>query len=447
MVRTRLVAGLLLAGGGLLLAAPGGSADEPSAPGRRSTILVAEVSGVIDPVTEDLLVRSLDEAEREPVALFLVTVDSPGSLDIDVTHLLARFTEARVPVAVWVEAGGGAEGAATLLLQTADVAAVATDATVGPVVPVALDDPGGRFDQRAADDLRRLAGRHDRGGDLGLLLDRKVGADAAVNAGLVDVQAPTLRDLIAALDGREVTVAGEARTLDLGEVIGGGEKRVLPIRFRGLGLGEQLQHALTSPFVALLLLVSGLCLIAFEFFAVGIGIAATVGAGLVAAAFVGFGHLPVDPVGLGLVVGGVVAVSIDVQAGAPRFWATAGAVMLTAGAFGLYDGAGRLDPPWWQVTLVVAGALLFLLPGLAAVTRARFSSPTIGRDSMIGEEGTATETFDPEGIVTVRGAPWRARATRVADITAGDRVRVTAVRGLVLEVEPVSPDESARGGG
>ena len=92
---------------------------------------------------------------------------------------------------------------------------------------------------------------------------------------------------------------------------------------------------------------------------------------------------------------------------------------------------------------MVAAALVFLLPGLAAVIRARFSTPTIGREWMVGEEGVAQVAFDPEGVVTVRGAPWRARATRAADVAAGDVVRVASVMGLMLEVEPVEAPADA----
>jgi membrane-bound ClpP family serine protease len=39
-------------------------------------------------------------------------------------------------------------------------------------------------------------------------------------------------------------------------------------------------------------------------------------------------------------------------------------------------------------------------------------------------------------VVTVRGAPWRARTGRGRPVPAGGSVRVVAVDRLVLEVEP-----------
>ena len=80
--------------------------------------------------------------------------------------------------------------------------------------------------------------------------------------------------------------------------------------------------------------------------------------------------------------------------------------------------------------------VLFMLGVMTAMVRARFSTPTIGREWMIGEEGEARTAIAPDGTVLVRGAPWRARTNRATPIGAGDPVRVVAVEGLVLEVEP-----------
>jgi membrane-bound serine protease (ClpP class) len=73
---------------------------------------------------------------------------------------------------------------------------------------------------------------------------------------------------------------------------------------------------------------------------------------------------------------------------------------------------------------------------MPAMVRARFSTPTIGRQSMIGEMGTALAAIEPEGTVEVRGAPWRARTNRATPIASGANVRVVAIDGLLLEVEP-----------
>jgi len=69
--------------------------------------------------------------------------------------------------------------------------------------------------------------------------------------------------------------------------------------------------------------------------------------------------------------------------------------------------------------------------------RTRFATPTIGREWMIGREGTAIDAIDPEGLVNVGSATWRARANRATPIAAGDPIRVAAIDGVTLDVEPL----------
>ena len=65
-----------------------------------------------------------------------------------------------------------------------------------------------------------------------------------------------------------------------------------------------------------------------------------------------------------------------------------------------------------------------------------FATPTIGREHLVGRRGVAATAFDPEGVVDLDGARWRARTTRAADLAPGDEVEVLEVKGIVLEVGP-----------
>src|SRR5207302_3790201 len=105
-----------------------------------------------------------------------------------------------------------------------------------------------------------------------------------------------------------------------------------------------------------------------------------------------------------------------------------------AGSIGFYGGGHHVG--WVPIVLVIVGVVLFMVAGMPAMVRARFSTPTIGRESMIGEMGTAAADVDPDGTVRVRGALWRARTNRATPIRAGEAVRVVSIDGLLLEVEP-----------
>ena len=236
------------------------------------------------------------------------------------------------------------------------------------------------------------------------------------------------------LDGKTVTAAGHF--LSTGKVIGPAGPPAptsQDVVFNRLGLGDSLLHPRsvrrsrtswswpTSPdrvpgstaSISLAGLVNLLCVISVR----------------------GFSHLPVHWWALALLFLSMFGFA-DVQAGGLGVWTGIGTVSLVTGSWFLYGGAAQLRPAWWVFLVVIVGAMLFMLGGMTAMIRSRFSTPTVGREGMIGEDGTAEVAVDPDGVVMIRGARWRARTNRATPIQVGEPVKVVAVEGLVLEVEP-----------
>jgi membrane-bound serine protease (ClpP class) len=410
------VFGTLLAAGSSLLAAgrPARAAEPPprQLPAAASRAVdVIEVSGRIDPIEVDFVTRSLRQAERDGDEVLVIQLNSPGALvDRATLDILAfRLGHASVPVAVWVgPSGSRAFGGATRLLRGAAVAGMAPGSHVGKAAGGSTTDP--------------------------LSIRESLGADAARARGAVAVVAPTLGDFIVGLDGQQVgdRVLSTARVVPQGNLLR--RQASGDVRFAKLGLTERLLHAAASPQVAYLLLVVGLLLVVFEFFTVGVGLAGVVGAVALVLGAYGLAVLPTSTLGLALVGAGVGGLAVDVQAGAPRAWTAIGTVALIMGSWRLFPGGLALS--WITIVLVVGGSVLLMVAGMASMLRARFSTPTVGRESMIGRMGEATTGIDPEGMVRLEGALWRARTNRATPIAVGDGVRVVAIDGLLLEVEP-----------
>ncbi len=377
-----------------LSAPPPASAAAQDAPS--AVIDVVEVKGRIDPIVSDFLRRAIASAAAAKSEVLVIQLDSPGVLlsRYDFAALAARIAASTVPVAVWVgPTGAKASGATAALLASAGVAGMAPGTRVAGLKP----------------------------------------ADALA-AGLVTTTDPTLGEFVVGLDGRDVG----GRVLHTAKVVPEGEtlrrQQAGEVRFAKLGLTERLLHLTVTPPVAYLLLMIGLLLIVFEFFTAGVGLAGITGAVSLILSAYGLAVLPTSPVGLFLIVLGVLGYSIDVQAGAPRAWTGIGVVSGLIGSWFLFPGDLRV--PLLVIALVSGGTALFMLSGMTAMLRARFSTPTIGRESMIGQMGEATTGIDPEGMVDLRGGKWRARTNRATPIPAGERVRVVAIDGLLLEVEP-----------
>jgi membrane-bound serine protease (ClpP class) len=92
---------------------------------------------------------------------------------------------------------------------------------------------------------------------------------------------------------------------------------------------------------------------------------------------------------------------------------------------------------WLALAAGLIGMGVSMFSGMPAMVRTRFATPTVGREWMVGEEGEAVTAVDPEGTVRIKGALWRALTNRATPIPVGDPVRVAAIDGLVLEVEPL----------
>jgi membrane-bound serine protease (ClpP class) len=235
------------------------------------------------------------------------------------------------------------------------------------------------------------------------------------------------------------TAAGKVRLATATVVGKGRDRRRQPnqdVIFDSLGLGAQVRHALLGPSTAYFLFVAGLALIVFEFFAASVGFAAAVGAVAVIGASYGFAGLPIRGWAVALLLLAAFGFAVDGQAGGLGPWTWIATVALVAGSFFLYGGAAELHLAWWLVVLVCLGVWVFYVFAIPGFIRARFSTPTLGREGMIGELGTADVPVDPDGVVTVRDARWRARTNRATPIASGATVRVVAVEGVVLEVEP-----------
>jgi membrane-bound serine protease (ClpP class) len=417
-------------------------ADAATPPVGKRGIEVVQVEGYLDPPNQSLILDSIKAANEQRLTLLVLQLTSTGAVDTNIEDVVHAIQRSRVPVAVWVgPSGADAKGAATILLQAAHLAYISPGSGAGPGQPVRLDDPGATTRAGVADRLATLARRNGRDPDGARKLAAvRLGSAAARGVGATNGVRPTIGELIVQLDGEKVNTAAGEVTLSTAKVIGAGrDRRRQPnqeVVFTRLDLGASLLHRLISPSIAYFLIVAGLALIVFEFYTASIGLAGLVGALCLVGAFVGFSHLPVHWWALALLFVSLFGFAIDVQAGGLGVWTIIATVCLVTGSWFLYGGAAQLRPPWWVFLVVIGGTLLFMLGGMTAMVRSRFSTPTVGREGMVGEDGVAEVAVDPDGVVLIRGARWRARTNRATPIAAGDPVKVVSVEGLVLEVEP-----------
>lgn len=416
----------------------GGRADaqapEPDAVEPAGVVDVLQVDGLFDHVVVDAIGGAIDKAEREDSLALILQVNSRGAVvaDDEMVDLLDRIAAAEVPVAVWVgPTGARLYGAPAQILAVADVSGMAPGARVGNV-GAALSDA-----YPLGDGLRAL-----RNETAGLTEARRL---AVFQQRIPDEGVAAIRNMIDALDGYEYVAADGTtvvldttteETTDSGTV----QRTTVAVpRFAKLGLAQQLLHTVASPEVAYLMFLVGLALLIFEFFTAGVGVVGVVGAACVVLACYGLAELPARWWAVGLLVAAMLAFAVDVQVGIPRFWTGVGIALTVVGSLWLFapvDGTS-LRPSWLSLIAGIGGTMLAFITGMPSMTRTRFSTPTVGREWMIGSEGVASSAIDPDGLARIGDAEWRARTNRATAIAAGEPLRVAAIDGVVLEVEPL----------
>lgn len=392
---------------------------------------VLQVTGLFDGVVIDAIDAAIDRTVTNGSQALILQINTGGAVadEADVRRLIERVATAPVPIGIWVGPSGSARmyGLPAQLMAVADVTAMVSGSRMGYTGRM-IEVNGEQLGFGAADD--RL-----RNGSLSFQEARTLGA---LKLDTTDLGVPTIRSMVLALDGVEADgVVLDTATETVNDE-GQAQQNLTTVRFSKLTLGNQLFHTVASPPVAYLLFVIGMALLVFELFTAGVGVAGVVGAVCTFLGCFGLAELPARGWAVALLVLAMVAFAIDVQVGVPRLWTGVGIALTAVGSLWLYEPLPGTSLRLGWITLVtgVAGCALAFIVGMPSMVRTRFATPTIGREWMIGSIGAAVGDIDPDGVVLLDGGRWRARTNRATPVANGDRVRVVAIDGVTLEVEP-----------
>jgi membrane-bound serine protease (ClpP class) len=400
------------------------------------------LSDTIQPVTAGELDRALKEANRDGAQALLVELNTPGGL-LDSTRTMAgAILSSRVPVIVYVSPAGARAGSAGFfLLESADVAAMAPGTNAGAAHPVLEfgGQPDDTMKQKIENDteafLRSYVTKRNRNAEAAeaaVHSSHSYTAEEALTQHLIDITASNETQLLASLDGREITrLDGSKQTLH----VGGAQIRVLKTSLR-----DELLGWLMDPNIALLLLVGGALLIYLEFNTPGTVVPGALGTLMVMLAIFALNLLPIRFTSVLLLLAALVLLLMEAKFGGHGVLAVAGIICLAFGTLTLVAApVPEMGVNPWVAFAVSAGfgGITVLLVRLA--TRARRMKIRLGADAMINSTATAMEPLTPEGHVLVEGEIWRAVAQAPADqmpVPAGARLRVVGHEQYLLQVVP-----------
>ena len=446
-IRRLILIGSLLA---LLLA--------PAAQAQTNAVMTLELDGFIDPNAARYVDRAINEADDAGAALLVIQLNTPGGLAQSAREMVSVILESPVPVAVFVTPRGAqAASAGMFVLAAAGVAAMSPGTNVGAASPIDAtgQDVPETLASKVLQDTQAFArsiadarGRDPAPLEAAITEARSYSASEALDLGIADVLADDLPDLLRQINGTSVpTAVGEVQ-LNVADA---------PIQPVDRTLLEHFLSVVASPNLAFILLTVGGIALLIELANPGLVVPGVTGAIALGLGFVGLGQLPVNWLGVALVLIALGLLFLEFQEPGAGVYGAGAGVTFIVGAILLAGGALRpveLDFPGAETftvsvwVLVAIGAILATLTA-TLIVMANTGKPVpyrsqFDRVGMVGNRARVTRRLGPDGEVQMLGEFWPARLATDDDpdaaVEEGYAVEVTAVDGTTLMVKPASDD-------
>ena len=399
-------------------------------------VLRVEVDDMIHPVSVEYIGRAIDQAAAQKADAVLIELRTPGGLDTSMRSIIEKIIKSPVPVIIWVgPSGSRAASAGFFILESADVAAMAPGTNTGAAHPVLigqkLDDVMKmKLQNDAASFIRSIAqrrGRNVKAAESGVRDAASFSEDEALANKLIDVVAANVPSLLKWADGKTIKrFDGTTTVLHVTNK---------PIINYEMTLKQRVMSRLMDPNIIFILLAVGALALYAEFNHPGAILPGVVGAIAVVLAVIALNLLPTRYASFALILVAFILFALEAKYVSYGVLGIGGVLCMVLGAMMLVDG----PIPEMRVHFLTAisvsvtiGAIAIFL--MTLVVRAYKNRVATGSEGMIGEIGVARTSVATDGKVFVHGELWNATAR--TSIAEGARVRVRAIEGLRVVVEP-----------
>ncbi len=420
-------------------------------PALAGQVHLIELDGAVGPGTASYIVSGIEEAEEAGASAVVIVIDTPGGMLEATRDIVKAELGAEIPVVAYVSPAGARAGSAGVFItMAAHVAAMAPGTTIGAAHPVAAfggdetTDPDETImGEKVMNDTlawaRAIAEQRDRPMDWSeesVRESKAVTSTEALEAGIIDIVAEDIDDLLAQLHGMEITTPSGTVILDTTETSFDAQE---------MEIQERLLHFLGDPNIIYVLIGLGLLALYVEFHNPGLVVPGVLGVTFLVAAGVGLSIVPFNIGGLFLVLLGFILFALELWI--PAYGAlTAGGVLAVVGGgillFNVDDPLFDLRvSPVTLISVAVFAAAISLAVGYLIV-RAQRGRAAIGNEGLPGTEGVVTTGGEGRGWVLVDGAIWK--ADWEGSLAKDTKVRVRGVESLRLRVEALeSPPEQS----
>jgi len=403
------------------------------------TVDIVRLNGVVAPATARYIIRGIREAERSGAVLLLIEMDTPGGLLKSMEDITKAMLNTDLPTVVYVyPSGSRAASAGVFIAYAASVAAMAPTTHLGAAHPVGVGGGGGKEEDKtlmtkvendAVAAIRGYARRRGRNPDWAEKAVRQsvsITEEEALSLHVIDLVAASPRELLDAIDGREVATATGKRRLHTRGA------RLVDIP---MDLTERFLGLLSDPNIGFILMTVAIYGIIFELSNPGSVFPGVIGGLALILALASFAVLEVNVAGLLLVGFSLILFIADIKVPSHGVLTAGGIISFVLGSLLLTER----QAPFLRISLTLILTMAALTAGFFAFAvgagiRAQKQKVQTGREGLVGAVGVARSDLSPEGTVLVQGELWSAESQDDV-IPLGSRVRVMRVDGLRLQVK------------
>jgi membrane-bound serine protease (ClpP class) len=398
---------------------------------------VITLDATINPATADFIHMSIKRASDDSAECLIIRLNTPGGLLKSTRVIVSDLLTAPIPVIVYVSpAGAQAASAGAFITLAAHIAAMAPGTNIGAAHPVGMQgaEKDSIANEKATNDaaafIRTISekrSRNVRWAEDAVRKSISITETEALRDTVIEYIAPSVQDLLQAIDGRTVAVEGGPRTLRTAGAV---------VEEFSMDWKHKLLDVISDPNIAYIFFLLGLYGLLFELYNPGSIFPGVVGAISIIIAFYSLHTLPVNYAGLALIVVGVILFLLEIKITSYGLLTIGGLVALSLGSIMLIDSESSLEfvsISWSVILPAVIFTALFFLFAIGMGIRAQRRKPTTGSEGLVGEEGHAFTALAPDGQVRVHGEIWSATAEG-APIPAGTAVCVVRVEGLRVTV-------------